>query len=365
MRSSRTLDNTVDWRAWLISLRQQPRLDGTDHLLPDLCRGEGLLGMIILAEILSTSMVIAANGLATFDWAAFARISLIALMVTLVSASILGKANRFLAGASRAVAVLASYGLALLTTLLCACLAEIARTSGASAPFFDPLQVGRHLALTALPAAIVLGYLLLHNELRTQQRAELQSRIQALQSRIRPHFLFNSMNMIASLIGSDPEKAERVVVDLSDLFRQALADAQTLIPLREELALCRSYLALEQLRLGNRLKVAWEISDYGVDAIIPCLTLQPVLENAIYHGIQLLPDGGEINVSIKRVKDRVEIMVRNPSYPLMHYNKGAKMAIENVRLRLQAHFGPGAQVTSEARESSYITRISYPLARLK
>jgi two-component system sensor histidine kinase AlgZ len=365
MRSSRTLHNTAGWRAWLISLRQQPRLDGADYLLPDLCHGEGLLGMIILAEMLSTLMVIAANGLVTFDWAFFARMSLMALMITLVSASILSKANRFLVGASRAVGVLVSYGLVLLTTLLCTGLAEIARTSGASAPLFDPLQVGRHLALTALPAAIVLSYLLLHNELRKQQRAELQARIQPLQSRIRPHFLFNIMNMIASLIGSDPEKAERVVEDLSDLFRQALADAQTLIPLREELALCRSYLALEQLRLGDRLKVVWQISDYGVDAKIPCLTLQPVLENAIYHGIQLLPDGGEINVSVKRVKDRMEIVVRNPSYPRMHYNKGAKMAIENVRLRLQAHFGPGAQVTSEARESSYITRISYPLARLR
>lgn len=355
----------MDWRAWLFPPPRRITLNDGDNFLPDLCRGEGVLAIVIFSELLSILISIAESGLAGFDWVAFGKVSMMALVITVASALVLCQINPYLAGLSRAFSAGISYGLILLTAVLCSVAAEWLLVLGLSGRSFDPWRVGRHVLLAAIPAGILLRYLLLQQELRIQQRAELEARIQALQSRIRPHFLFNSMNMVASLIGSDPEKAERVVEDLSDLFRRALADSQTLIPLREELALCRSYLALEKLRLGDRLKTVWEIGDYGAGAQIPCLSLQPVLENAVYHGIQLLPEGGEIEVKVKRVKDRIEIGVRNPNYPRMQHNKGAKMAIENVKQRLQAHFGPSAAVSSEVREGWYVTRISYPLIGLK
>jgi two-component system sensor histidine kinase AlgZ len=355
----------MDWKAWLFPPPRRITLNEADYFLPDLCRGEGVLGIIMLSALLSILIVVAQSGLVEFDWVALGKVSLMALVITLASAWVLCQINPLLAGLSRVSSALISYGLILLTAFLCSAVAEQLLALGRSGGFFDPWRVGEHILLAAIPAGILLRYLLLQQELRIQQRAELEARIQALQSRIRPHFLFNSMNMVASLIGSDPEKAERVVEDLSDLFRRALADSQTLVPLREELALCRSYLELEKLRLGDRLQTVWEIGDYGAGAQIPCLSLQPVLENAVYHGIQLLPQGGEIEVKVKRVKDRIEIAVRNPIYPRMQYNKGTKMAMENVRLRLQAHFGPSASVSSSVQEGRYVTCISYPLMSVK
>jgi len=182
-----------------------------------------------------------------------------------------------------------------------------------------------------------------------------------MQSRIRPHFLFNSMNMIASLIGSDPGKAERVVEDLSDLFRHALTESQTLVPLREELSLSRRYMALEKLRLGDRLRAVWEIGDYGSGVLIPSLTIQPVLENAVYHGIQLIPEGGEVTIKVNRINDRIVIDVINPRNPRIQHNKGNRMAMHNIQTRLEAHFGTTAFVQAEVTDTSYITRINYPV----
>jgi len=226
---------------------------------------------------------------------------------------------------------------------------------------FNPWLLLENVLIAAIPAGVLLRYLFLQQQLRLQQKAELESRIQALQSRIRPHFLFNSMNMIASLIGSDPEKAERVVEDLADLFRHALTGSQTLVPLRDELNLCRRYMSLEKMRLGDRLTVVWEISDYGSGVQIPCLTLQPVLENAVYHGIQLMPEGGNVEVKVHRVKDRIEITVRNPLNTRIQHNKGNKMAMKNVQSRLEAHFGPSSTVSANIEKNCYITRISYPV----
>jgi two-component system sensor histidine kinase AlgZ len=144
------------------------------------------------------------------------------------------------------------------------------------------------------------------------------------------------------------------------LFRYALSDTQTRVPLSEELSLCRRYMALEKVRLGDRLSTRWEIGDYGHGVEIPSLMLQPVLENAVYHGIQKRPDGGEVFVSIKRVDDRLQIIVMNPiQRGSQQRHKGNKMALQNIRERLYAHFGSTAEATVEVKENCYIMFISY------
>jgi two-component system sensor histidine kinase AlgZ len=334
-----------------------------DHFLPDLCRGQGLLAVVVISELLALLVTVSDNGLQHFDWVNFAKVSLLSLWIALLSAGVLCLANRLLSGTRLVAAAIVSFLLILLVTLLCGAAAEAVMSwySPLESHQYNVWNIAEYLLLAAIPAGILLRYLFLQQQLRIQQRAELEARIQALQSRIRPHFLFNSMNMIASLIGSDPEKAERVVEDMSDLFRYALTDSHTLVPLREELSLCRRYLALEKLRLGDRLSARWEIGDYGEGVHIPCLTLQPVLENAIYHGIQLLQEGGEISISVKRINDRIEIVVSNPLNRALQQHRGNKMALHNVRQRLKAHFGAAARVTAEPSESCYITRISYPI----
>jgi len=335
-----------------------------DHFLPDLCRGQGLLAVLVISELLALLVTISDTGLQYFDWVAFAKISLLSLWIALLSAAVLCLSNRLLSGTRLVTAAVVSFLLILLVTLICGVVAE-GVMSWYSGPRdsrgYNLWNVVEYLLLAAIPAGILLRYLFLQQQLRLQQRAELEARIQALQSRIRPHFLFNSMNMIASLIGSDPEKAERVVEDMSDLFRYALTESHTLVPLREELALCRRYLSLEKLRLGDRLTARWEIGDYGEGVHIPCLTLQPILENAIYHGIQLLQEGGEVSISVKRINERIEIVVSNPLHRALQQHRGNKMALHNVRQRLKAHFGNAAKVTAEPSESCYITRISYPI----
>lgn len=335
-----------------------------DTFLPNFCRGQGLLAVIVISELLALLISVADSGLQNFDWVKLAKVSLLSLWIALLSAVVLCFVNRLLSGVRLVTAAILSFLLILMVTLFCGAVSE-GIMWWYSAPLaernYNIWNIAEYLLLAAIPAGILLRYLYLQQQLRLRQRAELEARIQALQSRIRPHFLFNSMNMIASLIGSDPEKAERVVEDMSDLFRYALTDAQTLVPLREELSLCRRYMALEKLRLGDRLSARWEIGDYGEGVHIPCLTLQPVLENAIYHGIQLLQEGGEITISVRRIQDRIEIVVSNPLHRALQQHRGNKMALQNVRQRLQAHFGSGARVTAEPSESCYITRISYPI----
>ncbi len=344
------------------ALRSQPR--DPAQPFPDLCRAETVAGVVVVAGLLAVLIVVVEHGLRGFDWSALGLASLATLSVGLLSAGLLCLLRGRLSELGRATAAVASFCLLLVVTAVVSITGqwlfavEAAGGLGAVVSLWVLLQ---HLIIAAVSAGLVLRSLYLEQSLRLQQQAELESRIQALQSRIRPHFLFNSMNMIASLIASDPDKAETVVEDLSDLFRHALTSNHTMVPLREELNLGRRYLALEQLRLGERLQAVWQIDDYGSGVQIPSLTLQPVLENAVYHGIQLIPEGGRITISVHRVGDWVQIAVENPRNPRMQHNKGNRMAVENVRTRLEAHFGPAATIEAEVREESYITHISYPV----
>lgn len=331
--------------------------------LPDLCRGQGLGAVLIISELLALLITIADSGLQNFDWVKLSKVSLLSLWIALLSAMVLCRCNRRLSLLGHVSAAFISFFLILLVTLFCGAVSEAILWwySGAALnEQFNLDNILEYLVITAIPASILLYYLYLQQQIRVRERVELEARIQALQSRIRPHFLFNCMNMIASLIGSDPDKAERVVEDMSDLFRYALSDTQTRVPLSEELSLCRRYMALEKVRLGDRLSTRWEIGDYGHGVEIPSLMLQPVLENAVYHGIQKRPDGGEVFVSVKRVDDRLQIIVMNPiQRGSQQRHKGNKMALQNIRERLHAHFGSTAEATVEVKENCYIMFISY------
>lgn len=339
--------------------RQQQK---QDFFLPDLCRGQGLGAVLIISELLALLITISSSGLQEFDWIKLSKVSLLSLWIALLSAIVLCYCNKKLSTLNHIAAAFVTFFLILLVTLFCGGASEALLwwySGAASSEQFNTNNIIQYLAMTAIPTSILLYYLYLHQQLRVQERVELEVRIQALQSRIRPHFLFNCMNMIASLIGSDPEKAERVVEDMSDLFRYALSDTQTLVPLSEELSFCRRYMALEKLRLGNRLSTRWQIGDYGHGVEIPSLMLQPILENAVYHGIQMREEGGEVVVTVTRNGDVVNIVVVNPVQRGSQRHKGNKMALHNIRQRLNAHFGAEAKATTEVVDNCYIMSISY------
>lgn len=159
----------------------------------------------------------------------------------------------------------------------------------------DLSGIERYWLLVGLVTALLLSYFELRG--RALSPAIAEARLQALQARIRPHFLFNSINAVLSLIRQEPKRAESALEDMAELFRVLMADNRELVPLAREIELCRQYLGLEQLRLGERLKVEWHIDNMPTDALIPPLVLQPLLENAVYHGIEPRTEPGVVSSS--------------------------------------------------------------------
>jgi two-component system sensor histidine kinase AlgZ len=222
-----------------------------------------------------------------------------------------------------------------------------------------PLE--RYLLLVALGTMALLGYFGLRG--RALSPALTEARLQALQARIRPHFLFNSINAVLSLIRQDPRRAELALEDMAELFRVLMADNRELTPLTRELALCRQYLGLEQLRLGERLKVEWQLDAMPRDALVPPLLLQPLLENAVYHGIEPRIEPGTIIINIAAVRDELHAVLRNPYLPDGGHHGGNRMALANIRERLALHFDAEASLSTRAGTDTYEVRIVMPYVK--
>lgn len=191
------------------------------------------------------------------------------------------------------------------------------------------------------------------------------ARLQALQARIRPHFLFNSINAVLSIVRADPKRAETALEDMADLFRMAMAENQDMVLLRREVELSRQYMALEKLRLGERLAENWQIDDAVNDAMIPPLMLQPLLENAVYHGIEPLTEGGLIEVKLQRSGNELHVDVRNPCSCNPHQHDGNKMALDNIRERLALKFDVEAKYTVDSGGDYYHVHIQLPFVKEK
>ncbi len=203
-----------------------------------------------------------------------------------------------------------------------------------------------------------------------QQRlspALAEARLQALTARIRPHFLFNSLNAVLGVIRSDPRRAERVLEELAELFRMLMRDHRELVSLADELRLCEGYLAVENLRLGERLQVRWVLPLAGsvehqalLAVQVPALLLQPLLENAVYHGIEPVSEAGEIIVHATRDGEQLLLEVDNPLAASAAAHPGNRMALDNIRERLMLFFDLEARLEIELREGRHRVRIRLP-----
>lgn len=222
----------------------------------------------------------------------------------------------------------------------------------------DLSGIERYWLLVGLVAAMLLCYFDLRG--RALSPALSEARLQALQARIRPHFLFNSINAVLSLIRQDPKRAETALEDMADLFRVLMADNRELTPLAREIELCRQYLSLEQLRLGERLQVEWHIDDMPADALIPPLVLQPLLENAVYHGIEPRTEPGVVSIHVYASRGAVHAVLRNPYAPASDHHAGNNMALGNIRERLQLHYDAEASLTSRVTDDAYEVHIVIP-----
>lgn len=222
--------------------------------------------------------------------------------------------------------------------------------------------VSLHLGYGILLGAFCLRYLYMREQWLRQQYSELNARIQAMQARIHPHFLFNSLNSVVSLISIDPDKAENMLISLSRLFRASFQELK-LVSLEEEIDLCKQYLSIEKMRLGDRLTVEWNIQATPIElkrATIPLLTLQPLLENSIFHGVEKVLQASTISVLVEILQNQVTIVITNPySHDKIKSRTGNGIAIENVEQRLKAYYGPAVKFQVYGGVSLYTTVVSY------
>lgn len=349
-----------------------------EFFIPDLCNVQSVLFLVLVAELLAIVLELAGSGVNAFSWQSFSLTSLFVQWVFLLSAALLCQLRPVLSDRPLAWAAPICY-LAILAVVAVSSIVgqRLVGSGGLEPRAVDYWDLLTHVLICAVLAGIVLRYFYLTQQLRLRQRAELQARIQALQSRIRPHFLFNSMNIIASLIAVDQDAAERAVEDLAGLFRASLAEAQTEVSLAEELELCRRYARLEQCRLGDRLQMNWQVDEALTQLPVPSLCLQPLVENAIYHGIQQLPAGGTVTIKADYQQGVLTLEVINPmiaagdEQPVSPARAGAvssgnQLAQANIAMRLQALYGSRASLTANRVEDDkgrqYHAVISYPVA---
>ncbi|MEK9134354.1 MAG: histidine kinase [Pseudomonadota bacterium] len=340
------------------------------HLLPDFGTFSMLIRFVILAELIAIIITIGRN--TDFNeqaWQDFSLLSLFAVSIALCSFVVLKIASPLFKRASTGTgSVLAVLLLLLVTSLgtdgVIYLLHQLELIDEGMPAWRESLLI-RSLMITGIIGVLGVRYLILQKRSAVDGKLQQESKLQALQSRIRPHFLFNSLNSVASLTRSDPHKAEAVLHDLADLFRVLLADARKLVPVTAEREISRQYLEVEKIRLGDRLQVKWNVSNIPRSALMPALTLQPLLENAIYHGIEPRFAGGTIKIEMWAEGETLNIMISNP-LPDVHKetrSKGNKLAQENIRQRLATQFGSAASMQVIQEGGQYHVKVKMPIIR--
>ena len=332
--------------------------------LPDFCAAGTVFVVVLIAELVAILLTLAAHETPGLFLVELARNSLFILWLAVLSCAVMCLFRDRLESAGKTRAFVLSF---IVLEVLCVCLAELVFQLSWFFPDFIRIHdahaafILRTFAISSIVIALAMRYLYVSSEWRRSIVLEAQARISALQALIRPHFLFNSMNTIASLTRSDPRQAEEAVEDLSDLLRANLAGSGERTSLKEELEVAAIYQRIEKLRLGDRLKVRWDVADLPMRALIPSLVIQPLLENAIYHGIELLPDGGQVTVTGRRDGHYLEMTVSNPvAEGERRATGGNRMAMENIRQRFELAYGHRGTVEVDDSGNRFSVRLRFP-----
>jgi len=337
----------------------------TQAFLPDFCSPGTLFFVVLVVELIAIVLTLAANDSPDEFLIELSNMSLFVLWPALLGSAILCRFRSQLESAGKKHAFVLSF---LILEVLVLALAEASyRITHA---FGLSLIIGnshatfmlRTFAISVIILALLMRYLYVASEWRRSIVLEAQARISALQALIRPHFLFNSMNTIASLTRTNPRQAEEAVEDLSDLLRSNLSDSGDRTSLKAEFEVAAIYQRIEKLRLGDRLNVRWDVADLPMQALIPSLTIQPLLENAIYHGIELLPEGGQVTVTGTCDEQDIKISISNPLAPGKRRVKGGnKMAMTNIRQRFDLAYGNRASVVVNENDTNFTVSLTFPL----
>ena len=331
-------------------------------LLPNFCEIRNLFIAVILTEVLAIILAMAASSTSEQFWDYLSIASLLMIWITLLNVAIFCALRNWLHRQKQSHCLIISFSLmmsvSLLVTLLTAQMKGLIYFSSN-----DNLFLLRVMTISAVIYFLLLRYFYIQHQWRINLQAQSRAEIQALQARIRPHFLFNSMNTIASLITISPEKAETAIEDLSDLFRASLSE-RNMNRLGDEIELTKSYLAIEALRLGERLQIEWQIDQNLLDAEVPALCIQPLAENAVYHGIEPIAEGGKIVISALQIGKQLKLSVSNPLLPenqSQTAKPGNQMAQDNIRQRLKLVYGNKGGFTINDTKESYTVSLLIPL----
>ena len=338
-----------------------------DHFLPNFCNIRWVLACILMAELLAFLLELASTDSEYGFWSDLGLRSLFILWVALTSEALLCALRRFLCTFNNIHAgILAFLAIQAMTVAVSWMALDLLPNHGlspqAGLPNHPAAFYFRNVGISSIVAAVLLRYLFMQHQWEAQIKAQSEARLAVLQSRIRPHFLFNSLNTIAHLIRSAPNIAEELVQDLAELFRASLKTDAKLVSLASELALVKQYLHIEMVRLGSRLRVEWDLDAVPRNTLVPPLSLQPLVENAVYHGIEPSQEGGIVQISGHRRNGNVVMIIRNslPKQRPERGRQGNRMAIENVRARIQGCFPAAGRVLISTTDEFYQVCVIVP-----
>ncbi|OOG50323.1 histidine kinase [Rhodanobacter sp. C01] len=328
--------------------------------LPDFCSLPMMFALLVIATLAATTMWLASDN--RRDWSSYSISILFVTWLALMIGLVLCALRSLLQRLPRQMPYVGAW---------LVIMPIVAGASVVAHEFNDALQlqleqsdlgifVRDNVAIAALLGAVMLRYFYVLTQWQARLAAVTRAQVEALQARIRPHFLFNSMNTVAALIRVDPDAAERTVEDLSELFRAALGQHITGDgTLGDELALVERYLAIEQLRLGERLRVQRELDDLPADFPLPRLLLQPLVENAVRHGIQPLREGGDVTLRGRRDGNGVRIEIGNP-LPVTPPEAGNGHGLDSVRQRVAYRYGPLAKIQAGPQGNRFVVLLQLP-----
>ena len=344
-----------------------PATDARPNYLPNFCAPTAVFLLVLISQLLALILTLAQLSTIELFWVELALKSLFIQWVTLCSTALLCLLGKWLSGWHTVTLALLAFtviqGITALFSGMVVYYAPLLGMHSLLATHEPLLFILRNLGISLIVALLLLRYLSLQQRWRAQLSAEASSQLQALQARIRPHFLFNSLNTIAHLIRKRPAQAEEAVLDLADLFRASLRESDH-NTLAQELDIIRRYLHLETLRLGERLQIDWQLAeDIPLDMQLPALILQPLVENAVLHGIQSLSTVGVLTISLSRHKHHLRVEIHNPLNGGTHnlHRWGSGTAQLNVRRRLALAYGEHARMNVRQSATHYTVSLHLPI----
>ena len=331
------------------SIRENPPLAG----LPDF-RNYGIWLRVLVAVNCGALLgTLAVNREWRFFFIEFEELAALIEPVSLASLVLLSLASEWLTRLPRWLGAVLVVLLVLLVTAAVRSFFAAMNLIEADAAGFSRISLW-----VVIGVALLLGWFEMSGRARSPALAE--ARLLALTARIRPHFLFNALNAVLGVMRSDPRRAETALEELADLFRVLMRENADLVPLSEEILVARQYINLERLRLGERVRVVWDMTACPPDPLVPPLMLQPLLENAVYHGIEPATEPGEITIRFECKDSRLRVELSNPMTAAASHTHGNRMALANIRERLMLFFDLEATMTTQVGGGLFRVSIEFP-----